>query len=65
MYQAPFPPGRECSTSEASELGEKRELARTISPQEQAALEQAPFFEAFCAWLYTLAKEEFARWEAA
>ena len=52
MYQAPFPPGRECSTSQASELGEKRDQYRIISPEVQASLEQAPFYEAFSALLY-------------
>ncbi|HEU5376795.1 MAG TPA: hypothetical protein VFV38_15270 [Ktedonobacteraceae bacterium] len=56
MFQAPFPPGRECSTSQASELEEKREPFRIISPEVQAALEQAPFFDALCAWLNCLAQ---------
>jgi hypothetical protein len=48
MRQAPVPPGRECSISEASEPGGKQKPVRTISPLEQEALEQAPFFDALC-----------------
>ena len=63
MYQAPFPPGRECSTSQASEPGKKQDQFRTISPEEQTALEQAPYFDVFCAWLFRLAQAERARRE--
>ena len=62
MRQAPVPPGRECSTSQASEP-EKRGMARIISLEEQESLEHAHFFDAFCAWLYRLAQEERARRE--
>ena len=48
MHQAPVPPGGECSISQASKLGEKRRQVRTISPLEQEALAQAPFFDALC-----------------
>lgn len=56
MRQAPVPPGRECSIPQAGQP-EKQESVRTINQQEQVAIEQAPFFNAFCAWLYRLAKE--------
>jgi len=51
MRQAPVPPARECSIPQASEPGGKREPVRTISPEDQEALEQAPFFDALCQML--------------
>lgn len=64
MHQAPVPPGRECSISVASEPGEKHERVRPISFQEQEALEQAPFFDAFCALLYRLTQAALSRHKA-
>lgn len=65
MYQAPFPPGRECSTSQASEPA-KREKVRTISPEDQEALEQAPFFDALCQmcdrWARLARRESERKW---
>ena len=48
MLQAPGPPGGECSVSQASEPGREQKPVRTISPKDQEALEQAPFFDALC-----------------
>jgi hypothetical protein len=61
MHQAPDTPGLECSTSQASEPGEKRERVRTISRNEQEALEHSPAFEHFSAWLYRLAQAALAK----
>ena len=63
MHQAPVPPGRECSITQASELAREREPFRTISPGEQEAVELAPFFETFRALLYRLARQELAKQE--
>ena len=60
MHQAPVPPGRECSIPQASEPA-KREKVRTISPEDQEALEQAPFYEAFRELLYRAALRARAR----
>jgi hypothetical protein len=57
-------PGGECSTQQVGEPGEKRTQVRTISPEEQGAIEQAPFFPNFYAWLYRLAQAARAREEA-
>lgn len=48
MREAPDTPGRECSISQASEPGGEQKPDRTISPEDQEALEQAPFFDALC-----------------
>lgn len=64
MYQASFPPGWECSTSQEVEPRETRERVRTISQSEQEALEHAPSFGYFCAWLYRLAQAARAKREA-
>lgn len=63
MHQTPVPPGRECSIPQASEPGEKRERVRTINKEEQKALERAPNFGTFCAWLFRLAHAERAKQE--
>ena len=61
MHQALIPPGGEFNMPQASEPRERREKVRTISLGEQEALEQAPFFDAFCAWLFRLAQTALAR----
>lgn len=63
MLQAPVPPGGECSISQASEPGGEQKPIRTISPEDQEALEQAAYFDAFCAWLYRLTQAERAKRE--
>lgn len=65
MYQAPFPPGSECSTSQEVEPA-TREKVRTISPEDQEALEQAPFFDALCQmydrWARLARRESERKW---
>jgi hypothetical protein len=48
MHQTPVPPGAKCSISQTSEPGGEQKPVRTISPEDQGALEQAPFFDALC-----------------
>ncbi|HLV97216.1 MAG TPA: hypothetical protein VKT82_00945 [Ktedonobacterales bacterium] len=61
MRNTPVPPGAKCSISQASEPVEKGESECIISPQDQDALEQAPFFEAFRKLLYQGALRAHAR----